>query len=73
MEPISIPSIDLLTMKEVYDLPGVMQTGNTPLPPPFFDFRPAARKIKSCSSTDHVYWLRRDIETWLNSLCRQLK
>jgi hypothetical protein len=54
--------IDLLDIKEVYEVPGVMQLGDT-LPKPYFDFRKIAPK--GTCRTSHLYWLRRDIEKWV--------
>jgi hypothetical protein len=52
--------IELLDIEEVYAVPGVMQSGNRPLPQPFWTLR-------SSNGAKHMFWLRGDIERWLAS------
>ena len=52
--------IELLDIEEVYAIPGVIQSGNRPLPQPFWTLR-------SSNGAKHMFWLRGDIERWLAS------
>lgn len=57
-----IPELDLLTIQEVTALPGVRQA-TSPLPPPYMDLSKFA--LKSGNPFALRYWLRGDIERWL--------
>ena len=61
------PSIELLSLQEVYSVPGVMATGNQPLPKPYLDFR---RHAKPGYRHELMFWLRGDIEEWVKTCAK---
>ncbi len=58
----SLPALDLLDIQEVTALPGVRQC-RSPLPPPYMDLSKLSPKRENPLA--HRYWLRGDIERWL--------
>ncbi len=57
-----MPGLDLLTIQEVTAIPGVRQCPS-PLPPPIMDL--SKLSPKKANPLAHRYWLRKDIQRWL--------
>ncbi len=64
-----IPALDLLTIQEVTALPGVRQA-TSPLPRPFMDLSKFAPKKANPYALR--FWLRSDIQRWLELQNKQL-
>lgn len=58
---------DLLSLAQVYEVPGVMQTGNAPFPKPALDLRKRGQ-ISPNYPLDVLFWRRSQIESWVATL-----
>ncbi len=61
-----LPDMELLNIVEVFNVPGVMQTGNIPLPAPFMNLSKGAPR--HALKLNFMFWLRKDIEEWVNKI-----